>query len=99
MVLRLRAVSAREKIVEAGKARVVPVKLLVGALQIAELAEEPIFRLGRKSHMNAGRAGEPQNSIRPLRERAARSPRRDPVAHQKPGPVAGVNGTATCSFG
>ena len=40
-----------EKIVETGKALVVPVKLLVGALQKTVFGEKLRFRLARKRYM------------------------------------------------
>ena len=77
-----------------------PVKLLIVALQEAELAEEPEFRLARKRHVHAGGAGDAAQldqaaGQRVARPRAASAPSRT----NSRGPVAGVNGTATCSFG
>ena len=41
-----------EEIVETGKSLVVPMKLLVGALQETMGGEEFAFRFGRKGHVN-----------------------------------------------
>ncbi len=48
-----------EEIVEGGVAGIFPVKLLVGALQKAALAEEFELRFGGEGHMNAGSLIEP----------------------------------------
>ncbi len=75
-------------------------ELLVGALQKAELAEQAEFRLGREGDVHAGRVVEPAQFDQAARQRAG-----GPLGACGPGrtrsrrPVAGVNGTATCSFG
>ena len=47
------------KVVEAAVAGILPVELLVVALQEAELAEKAEFRLGREGDVNAGRVVDP----------------------------------------
>ena len=101
MVLRLRAESAARKSSKLRVAGVLPVELLVGALQEAVLAEElRIPPRGRKVTWTEEASCRRHSSIRPavsagadlfrLRRRARTSSRR---------PVAGVNGTETCSLG
>ena len=75
-------------------------ELLVGALQEAEFAEEAEFRLGREGDVHAGRVAKPAQFDEPAAERVARSRRRLRARRTRSRrPVAGVNGTATCSFG
>ena len=89
-----------EEIVEARVAGILPVELLVGALQESEFAEEAEFRLGREGHVNARGVVDAAKLDQAGRQRAA-----DFVGACGPGrtssrrPVAGVNGTATWSFG
>ena len=68
MVLRLRAASAARKSSKRRIAGVLPMKLLIGALQESEFAEETEFRLGRKGDVNAGcvvDAGKARSGRRP----------------------------------
>ena len=72
-----------EEIVKACETLALPVKLLVGALQIAEPAEELEFRLGRKGHMHAGSAAALANLDQAAGERALDGLGLRAVAHQE----------------
>src|SRR5215469_7322895 len=59
-----------EEFVESCKAAILPVKLLVGALQITKLAEEAGLRFRCKGHMHAGCAANLANFDETRRKRA-----------------------------
>ena len=84
MVLRLRDASAAEEIVEAAIAGILPVELLVGALQEAELAQEAVFVFGREGDVYAGRAVDAAKLDEPAGERLARIARVRTGPHQEP---------------
>ena len=90
-----------EEIVEGCVARVLPVELLVGALQEAALAEQAPFVFGEEGDVHARRrrcvcASSTSASASAPADRVGCRAGRAPAGAR---PVAGVNGTATCSFG
>src|SRR5215471_15155368 len=78
-----------EELVESCKLAVLPVKLLVGALQIAKLAEEAEFRFGRKGHVHAGCAANLANFDQTGCQRAGDIFSIGSVAHQQTPPGRG----------
>ena len=100
IVLRLRDDQGGEEVVETAEAGIVPVELLVGALQEAAVAERAPLRLGHEGHMGRGSVAQFGELHQALRQRRPERFRRRRLARtRKRRPVAGVNGTATCSFG
>ena len=101
MVLRLREDERREEILERRVAFVLPVELLVGALQEAALrraARHSCF--GQEGDVRRGQVAR----LRDFGERVGERRRAPPSAAgpgraSRRGPVAGVNGTATWSLG
>ena len=73
-----------EEIVEAAIAGVLPVELLVGALQESELAEEAVFVFGRESDVHAGRAVDAAKLDEPADQSLARIARVPAGPHQQP---------------
>ena len=90
---------AAKEVVEAGVAGILPMELLVGALQEAALAERAPFRLGQEGDVGrrqlAGVVISTSASASAPRTASASGPGRA----SRRGPVTGVNGTATCSLG
>ena len=88
------------KCVEGRVAGVLPVELLVGALQEAVLAEELPFGLGQEGDVDRGGLVPPAELDQAGGEAGAHLRRRaGPGRTSRRRPVAGVNGTETCSFG
>ena len=74
-------------------------ELLIVALKEAEFAEKAEFRLGRKGDVNAGRVVDPAKLEKTGGESPAASSACGPGRTSSRRPGAGVNGTATWSFG
>ncbi len=100
IVLRLREDRAAEKVVEARVAGIVPVELLVGALEEAALAPSSrhsgsVRKVTWAEDNSLAVVISASASARPPRTASASG---DGRASRR-GPVTGVNGTATCSLG
>src|ERR1700746_4228836 len=71
-----------EEFVESCKTAIFPVKLLVGALQIAKLTEKTEFRFGREGHVHAGCAANLADFDETRRKRAGDAFGIGSISHQ-----------------
>ena len=98
--LAMARIEGGEEIVEGAVALIVPVELLVGALQEAMFGEKFPFGFAGKGDVNRGGLGGLAQRHQPARQRAsAMRSRSTPSRISSRGPVAGVKGTEACSFG
>ena len=89
----------REEIVEGRVAGILPMELLVVALQEAVRAEQVPFGLGAKVTCTEEASRMPAELDQALRQASRTRRRVAPGATSRRGPVAGVNGTETWSLG